>query len=173
MSLTDFVLTNNLDILMTSLTAFVNIIISFFVIKIFIRNNDHIAYIMNLDKRSSLIHGYFSFIIMSLFGISLVLNSCIHKINVYNLTIGLVIIITFIYVTIEHVLKSTKEVLKLIDIDDTETNVNRLVFENDKEELEYYVNKKANYKVNNKYLCLVGKSSRCIKKIIKEVIEID
>lgn len=173
-SLIDFVLANNLDILMVSLTAFINIIVSFFVIKIFIRDNEHIAFIMNLDKLSSLIHGYFSFIIMFLFGLSLVINSFLFKINVNNLTIGTIIIGVFIYITIEHVLMSKEYILKLVDIDDSESNVNRLIFEsNNEEEFEHYVSKKEKYKVNSKYLCKVGKSSKCIKKIIKEVIELD
>lgn len=170
-SLIDFISANNLDILMVSSTAFINIIVSFFVIKIFIRDNEHIAFIMNLDRKSSLIHGYFSFIIMFLFGASLVINSFSFKININNLTIGSVIIVMFIYITIVHVLMSKEYILKLVDIDDSESNVNRLIFENnDEEEFEYYVSKKEKYKVNNKYLCKVGKSSRCIKKIIKEVV---
>lgn len=174
MSLIDFIINNDLDIILISLGAFISIIISFFVLKVFIRDNRHIPAIMNMDERSSSIHGYFSFIIMFLFGLSLVLNSIIFKINIFNLTIGLIVIVLFIFITIEYIIKSSKIILLLIDIDDIDSSFRLLVFEDESGGIyQYYVSKKHTYILNKHYLCKIQKSSKYIKKIIKEVIEID
>lgn len=173
-SLVSYIVMNSFDVLLTSVTAFISIVVSFFVIKIFIRDNEHIAFVMNLDRRSSLIHGYFSFFIMFLFGISLITNSFVHSYNLANLAIGFMFILLFLYVTFESVLKSQKQVLKLVDIDDIDENLDRLVFEDKtNQEYEYYVRKNSIYNVNKDYLCKIGKSSKLIKKIEKEVIDID
>lgn len=166
--LINFVLTNDLDMMLTFLSAFLNVVISFFVIKTFISANGNIAFIRNLDRKSDIIHGYFSFILLFILGVSLVINSIVHKINMYNLIIGLFIIISFIIITYVHLIKTIKEALELTDIDDTEDELNCLIFLKNGEELEYYVNKKEKYKINSKYLCKISSSNGSIKKIIKE-----
>lgn len=173
MSLYYFIINNDHNLLMILITVFVNIILSFFIIKIFIKTNEDIPSIMNLDKRSNLIHGYFSFINMFLYGISLIINSIIFKINIYNIITGIIIVILFIYITYEHVLRTDKIVLTLTGIDDTKKGLTCLYFCNNNDEMfEYYV-KDNIYKEDANYLCKIGKSSKCIKKILKEVIEIE
>lgn len=174
LGLLDFIINNSFDIVLVTGSAFTSVVLSFFIIKNFICNNDHIASIMNLDKKSSIIHGYFSFFILFLFSISLIVNSFVFKYNMMNLIFGTMFIIAYIYITYEYIIKTETKVLKLVDIDDLDEDLNRLIFEiNENEEAEYYVNKKTNYKKDKTYLCKINKSSKLINKVIKEVIELD
>ncbi len=173
MSLIDFILNNNYNLIIILATVFINIVLSFFIIKLFIKSNDDIPKILNLDKISNLIHGYFSFINMFLYGLALIINSLLFKINIYNIITGIIITILFIYITFEHVFRTDKIVLTLSSIDDTKEGIKCLYFCNNNDEMyEYYI-KEGTYKEDAKYLCKIGKSSKSIKKIIKEVIDMD
>ena len=172
MLLINFITSGNCDLILF-ITIFINIILSFFTIKIFIKSNSNIPFIMNLDNLSNSIHGYFSFIIMFLFGSSLILNSCFNKLNIFNLVIGILIFVSFIYITVEHIIKSKKEVLLLESVDEIEEYINCLNLIKEDTTYEFYVDKKIKYKENSKYLCKLNSNNKYIKKIIKEVIEID
>ena len=163
MLLINFITSGNCDLILF-ITIFINIILSFFTIKIFIKSNSNI---------SNSIHGYFSFVIMFLFGSSLILNSCFNKLNIFNLVIGILIFVSFIYITVEHIIKSNKEVLLLESVDEIEEYINCLNLIKEDTTYEFYVDKKIKYKENSKYLCKLNSNNKYIKKIIKEVIEID
>lgn len=172
-SLGIFIVYNHLNISMLIITLYSPIIVSFFFIKELIMLNEDKAIFRNLDNRFSVVHGYCSFVLLFLFGISLIFNSLIHRFSILNLVVGFMIFVLFIYITLKYILSVKNKVLMLVSVDDTEEGVNCLYFENGDDEYEFYVNKKKKYTSNVNYLCCLDGSSKYIKRIIKEVVRID
>ena len=169
MNLINFIILNELDILLFTGTIFINIISSFFILKLFIKNNEESAFFMNLDQNFSIVYGFFSFCLMFIFGLFLIINSVVNEINIYYLSIGIILVVFFIFLTFMYFIKQEKRELILSNIDEFNESLNLLSFKSDDYLYKIYVSKKEEYIENKKYLCLINKSTNRIKKIKKEI----
>ncbi|MCH5166693.1 MAG: hypothetical protein J1F35_02250 [Erysipelotrichales bacterium] len=105
MNLINFVTFNELDLLLLSITVLVNVITSFFILKLIINNNKESNFIKKIDRNFYAYYGYFCYLQLFIFGIFLIINSIINKINIIYLLIGIMLVLFFIYVTINYIIK--------------------------------------------------------------------
>lgn len=170
LTLTSFISTTNLDTITLTITIFINIIITYLLPKLLIKCFDDSILLLNRRSSFNLIHSYLSFMFITLFGISLVLNSIVSNLNVIYLIIGSVIIILFVFVTITQFFCVKVCIFTLEDIIEIKKRVHCLILKDENNnEYEVYVSNKDRFKISNKYECKYNKNTNRIQKIIKEI----
>ena len=173
MSLFNYVTMNELDIIMLSITMFFNLVLSFAIGHLIIKNNkDSSAYLLNLENRFLSVFGFYSFNIIVLFGIALVINSLLFSVNTFNVIIGLIIIIFYIWIFISYLIMNQNKVFNITVIDKINDHIDLIYLSDESGEYEFFVHHSKKYIEGSSYLCKYNKMSREVRKIIKEVIEV-
>lgn len=75
---------------------------------------------LNYESKVIPYFSYYSFTILLLFGISLIINSITNEVNVFTVFAGCGIIILFLYITTVYMIIRKKEVFTLVSIDEIE-----------------------------------------------------
>ena len=169
MTLINFIAFNELDNLLFLGTMLINIVTSFFIFKLIIKNGEQYALIMNMSCDFSNYYGYFSLILLFIFSISLIIHSVVNGMNIIHLTIGIILSLLFLVVTYLYFFKRERKELVLNSINEYNEYLNILYFYEDNHNYKIFLSKKINLVENKKYLCLVSKYSNTIKKIKKEI----
>lgn len=154
---------------------------------------------LNYENRVIPNFSYFSFIILVLFGIALIINSLVNEISIFGIFAGSAIIILFIYITFAYIFTSKKEVFILSSIDEIEekdlefsnkkeaseeekkdeqskeiiiekaSTVKCLTFENEKVGSIEYYVDEQIYQVDKYYTVVYNPKLKIIKKVLNEV----
>lgn len=171
MNLYNFIVFNDLDIIILISTLFINIVFSYVLLKLLIKHNEIYPTILNIDEFFSLYYGYITFLELFLLAIGLILNSIVNSINIYYLTTGILIMLLFFYITYEYIIQSSKVYLTLESINPYNKHVNLLYFKDDKDFYQIYRSASITYEEDKRYLCLINKGTKRIKRIVKEASE--
>lgn len=120
-------------------------------------------FLNNLNLNTNILSSYISFILLFLFGISLMINSILFTFSIYKVFIGILIIVLFIYVNY-FIFSSSEEELTVIATD-KENGLTLITFEDDAEHgYEYYTLRK-DIKIDYKYRVKLNKKTKWIYKI--------
>jgi hypothetical protein len=160
----EFMITNELNIIVILITVFLILICSLFLPQslydLFKRNK----FIRNLDIRSNLFISYVSILLLFLFGISLIVNITLFDFSIFKCIVGISLILIFIYFNY-YIFTFKETVLEVMDVS-IEDNLNCITFIDDKDNLIEYYTKDINIKSDTHYKVLYNKNTRWVKKII-------
>ncbi len=174
MSLFNFITINEFDIVLISTTMFLNLILSFLISHLLIKtskNNSRI--LLNLENRFLSIFGFYSFNIIVLFGLALIINSLIFQVNIFNLVIGSMIIIFYIWIFFSYIVINKNKVLNITVVDKINNYIDLLYLSDETQEYELYVKHDETYTEGSSFLCKFNPMSKEVRKIIKRVIEVE
>lgn len=168
-TLVEYITSGTMDTVVLLLTIMLSLILSFIDLKLLINSNKKDIYLLNMDNKINTIHGYFSFILLFIFGVSLLIRSFINNTNIYDFILGMLLIILFIYVTYEYIFSSKTDVFEIEDIEEYDDNISLIYLSLNDLILEYFVLNKDGYKKNGKYEVIYKPNLKYIKKIKGEV----
>lgn len=169
MSLFNYLTINELDIFLVSITMFLILVIGFITMRLIIKNSQETsATLLNIDKNFLSIFGFYSFNIVVLLGISLVINSILYELNMFNFAIGVLIIIFYIWIFISYIIKNKKKVFTITMIDKINNYIDLIYLSDEEGEYELYVKHDKEYLEEQSYLCQYNPMSKEIRKIIKK-----
>lgn len=170
MSLINYVTINELDVLMISTTLFLILVLCFVTIRLLIKNGKNTSVLLlNIDRNFLSIFGFLSFTIVAFLGICLLINSLLFKINIFNLVIGIVIIIFYTWLFINYILRKKTKVFSITMIDKVNNYIDLICLSDDDHEYEIYVKHNKKYIEDASYLCAYNPMSKEIRRIIKSV----
>ncbi len=166
MTLLNFIMLNEMDFVILSFTICSIFIFSFISFKLLIKTSEDTSFrLLNMDNNFINIYGFFSFNIIGLFGISLLVNTFINLFNPLNFGFGFCIILWYLYILYTYIWDNKEEILTISYIESINKNIDLLYFDEDH---CLYVRHNDIYQEEKKYLCKVNKMSKEIRKIIKE-----
>lgn len=173
MSLFNYLTINELDIFLISITMFLILVMGFITMRLLIKNSKETSVtLLNIDNNFLSIFGFYSFNIVALLGVSLVINSLIYQMNIFNFAIGLLIIVFYIWIFVSYILINKKKVFKITMVDKINDYIDLIYLSDDFHEYELYVKHDKKYIEEQSYLCKYNPMSKEIRKIIKRVIEV-
>lgn len=159
---------NELDVVLLLVGLFSTLISSFVILKTFALMDSKNHKLIKLQHKVDAIVGLFSFTLLFLFGVALIINNFYLSFNVGKLIIGIMLVLFYLYIIYYYFFTRKKEVFILTDI----TKVNKyykLSFKNDKlGTKEVYVKDKDKYKKDKSYICSYSEIYNDITKIISE-----
>lgn len=172
--LVNYVITSNLNVVLILITIAVNIISTFIMqynLPKKIKNN---LLILNLENKSNALSNYCSLILLTFFGISLLLDSIINEFDLLSLIVGIIILIVCLYENYIIMFKKDTIVFQVFDIEDYEDTKFYCVslVNDDYGMLEYYTDNIGNIKMEHNYHCLISPYSKRVLKITNEVIDV-
>lgn len=169
----DFMFTGNLDTVLLLIGIFGSSISGFIIMKEFSLIEFKNAKVLMIQRTIDSIIGLFSFTLLLLFGVSLIVNSLNTPINLIKLLVGVFIVLFYLYVVYFYVLNKKVYVCKLVDISKINDNLYLIMFDNkDLGIKDIYVKDKKGLKKDKSYKVFYSNSCKCITKIINEVIEV-
>lgn len=172
MSLFNYITLNELDIFMISITMFIILVLGFVIMRLLINNSKETSvYLLNIDNNFLSIFGFYSFNIVALLGICLIINSIIYKMNIFNLTIGLVIMGVYIWIFVFYILTYKNKVFTITMIDKVNDFIDLIYLSDEEHEYELYIKHDQKYAEEQRYLCKYNPMSKEIRKIIERVVE--
>lgn len=173
MTLVQYSLGNGLDTIIFLVGLFILTISGFIIPKFLFKLFPDKVFFMNQDNYASSTYSYFMFILLFMFGISNLVNSIIGGYKVLEFAVGIVIILLFLYVSINYMFKYEDIILELDSIDDDKNKNYCLNFYSEETGLIEYYSKDGNYEEEKFYLVSFNKATRTIKKIKRKVINVD
>ena len=169
----DFMLHNKLDMVLLLIGVFSTIISSFFALKEFslldIKNKN----IIKLQKKVDALIGIFSFTLLFLFGVALIVNSILFKMDFSKLLLGIMFVSFYVYVIYYYVIQKKVYVCTISDITKVSDDLYLVLFNNKEIGVnEYYVKDKKGLKKDKSYKVYYSNANKCITRILNEVIEV-
>ena len=165
MTLYNYMISNTLDVPLLAIGLLITIILSFFIIKLIFKSLPKTAKYLNKEQNSNTIYNVFTFIIMLIFGIFLLIKSLNGNFNIFDCAIGTLMTILSIYVISSYFLSNSNEVLKLIDIENADEKIKCLKFEHEKYGIIDYYTNGDDYKIDNMYKVKLNKKTKVISTI--------
>ena len=173
-TLYEFMMQNSLDTVLLLIGAFASLISSFIILKEIGLLDIHDYKIIRFQRKIDGFIGLFSFTLLFLFGIALVVNSTLTTINYPKVIFGIAIILFYSYVLYYYMFKRFIYLFKLESITKVNDKLYILSFENEKQGLQdYYTNTKEGFKKGKSYKVAFSKANNNISKVISEVIEVE
>ena len=159
---------NDLDLVLLLVGLISTIISSFVILKTAALIDFKSHKLIKLQSKVDAIVNIFSFTLLFIFGVALIINSVNNNMNVGKLIVGVGLSIFYVYVLYYSLFARIKETFELVDI--TKYNkVYKLSFENKEHgSKNIYVKDKGNYEKGSKYICLYSVMFNDITKIVKE-----
>lgn len=162
-----------MDSLLLIISILVVLILSYIILKIMTKEFKYSCIFQNINNSLLAIHGYLSYTLIFFFAISLLYNSIFINYDIFNLTIGVIITLLYLYITINYIGNNSIGVFMITDIEECGKNLYLITLSNKDDIYEYYVNNIDSLNEGKSYKCKFNMSLKSIKKIINEVIVID
>ena len=173
-TLYEFMMNNSLDMVLLLIGVFASLISSYIIFKEISMLDINDYKIIKFQRKIDGIIGLFSFTLLFLFGISLIVNSTLTTINYPKMIFGIAIVVFYGYVLYFYMFKRFIYVFKLISITKITDKLYVLSFENKEQGLhDYYTNDKDAYKKGKSYKVAFSKANNNISKILNEVVEVE
>lgn len=173
MSLFNYITLNELDIFLISTTIFIILVLWFVIMRLLIKSSKETsARLLNIDNNFLSVFGFYSFNIVTLFGVCLVINSLLYKINLFYFVIGLTIIGVYIWIFTSYVLMNKNKTFTITMIDHINKYIDLLYLSDGDQEYEIYIKHDKKYVEERSYLCKYNPMSKEVRKVIKRVIEV-
>ena len=173
MSLFNYITLNELDIFLISTTIFIILVLWFVIMRLLIKSSKETsARLLNIDNNFLSVFGFYSFNIVTLFGVCLVINSLLYKINLFYFVIGLTIIGVYIWIFTSYVLMNKNKTFTITMIDHINKYIDLLYLSDGDQEYEIYIKHDKKYVEEQSYLCKYNPMSKEVRKVIKRVIEV-
>ena len=159
----------DLDVVLLLIGLFGTIISSFVVLKTFALLAFKDFKLIKLQKKVDAVIGLFSFTLLFLFGLSLIISTMNTSINVGKLIVGIGLVVFYLYIIYYYFLARSKVIFELLDITKVNDKYYMLSFGNDKlGTKEVYVKNKDNYKKGEFYYCRYSDVFNDITKVLNK-----
>ena len=164
-----YALNGNLDVVFVIGGLLASLISSFIILKTFALMDLKGILFNRIQKRIDAIIGLFSFTLLFIFGIALIVNYIKVTPNIAKIILGIGICVFYLYIFYYYVLNKKRYLFTLKDITKINDKSYLFTFENEKQgNKEYYVKKKEGYTKGKKYICSYSTLFNDISRIIKE-----
>lgn len=172
-TLVDYAFSNNLDVIFLMIGLFGTLISSFFILKEVGLIETKNYRLLKFQKKVDVYIGLISFTLLLMFGLSLIFNSVKNTMSAPRVFIGSSIIVLYFYVIYACFIEKKEYVCVVKDILKVSDNAYLVLLYNKELDInEFYVKDKKGLKKDKLYKVKYNKTSKCVTKILNEVIEV-